>query len=160
MKTNYDQFIVRPFTPLFGAEIIGLDVSEMDNETTKRVHEAWIDWKVLVFRDQDITSDEQLAFALHFGEVDRHPYLDVGGSEDVSVLDNPLAPRFSRAEDPAFGEYTKRVSGYTTSCCARCTARSTRCGFGGRPGLSSCGITAVFSTIRSTTITRDASWSG
>jgi taurine dioxygenase len=110
-KTDYDQFTVRPFTPLFGAEIFGLNISKLDNETTKRIHEAWMDWKVLVFRDQDITSDEQLAFALHFGEVDHSPYLDIGKSENVSVLDNPVAPRFSRADDPRFDEYAKLNEG-------------------------------------------------
>ena len=95
-NTDYERFVVRPFTPLFGAEISGLRVNELDDESIKRVHEAWMDWKVLVFRDQDITSDEQLAFFLHFGKVDHHPYLDIGESEDVSVLDNPEAPRFSR----------------------------------------------------------------
>ena len=96
---------MRPFTPLFGAEIFGLSVNELDEDGIRCVHEAWMDWKVLVFRDQDITSDEQLAFALHFGEVDRHPYLDIAESEDVSALDNPVAPRFSRAHDPEFDEY-------------------------------------------------------
>ena len=70
---DYDRFVVKPLTPLFGAEIFGLSVNELDDEAIKRVHEAWMDWKVLVFRNQDINSDEQLAFALNFGEVDRHP---------------------------------------------------------------------------------------
>ena len=105
LRTDYGKFVVRPFTPLFGAEIFGLSVNELDEDGIRCVHEAWMDWKVLVFRDQDITSDEQLAFALHFGEVDRHPYLDIAESEDVSALDNPVAPRFSRAHDPEFDEY-------------------------------------------------------
>ena len=92
-NTDYELFVVQPLTPLFGAEISSLSINELDDEAIKRVHEAWMDWKVLVFRDQDITSDEQLAFALNFGEVDHHPYLDVGESEDISVLDHPRAPR-------------------------------------------------------------------
>jgi taurine dioxygenase len=102
MRANYKKFVVRPFTPLFGAEIFGISVNELDDETINLIHEAWMDWKVLVFRGQDITADEQLAFALQFGEVDRHPYLEVGQSEDLSVLDNPVAPRFSRKDDDEY----------------------------------------------------------
>ena len=105
---DYDRFVVKPLTPFFGAEISGLSVNELDDEGIKRVHEAWMDWKVLVFRNQDINSDEQLAFALNFGEVDRHPYLDVGKSEDISVLDNAGAPRFDRAYQAAVSATSDR----------------------------------------------------
>ncbi len=107
-NTDYELFVVQPLTPLFGAEISSLSINELDDEAIKRVHEAWMDWKVLVFRDQDITSDEQLAFALNFGEVDHHPYLDVGESEDISVLDNPGAPRFNREYQSAVSEAPNR----------------------------------------------------
>ena len=101
MRTDYERFFVRPFTPRFGAELVGLSVNELDGATISLVRDAWMDWKVLVFRDQDITSDEQLAFALQFGQVDHHPYLAKGESEDLSVLDNPLAPPFLESNPPS-----------------------------------------------------------
>ena len=101
MRTDYEKFLVRPFTPRFGAELVGLSVNELDGATISLVRDAWMDWKVLVFRDQDITSDEQLAFALQFGQVDHHPYLAKGESEDLSVLDNPLAPPFLESNPPS-----------------------------------------------------------
>ena len=48
--------------------------------------------KVLFFHDQDITADEQMAFALQYGEIDRHPYLEAHEQQDMAVIDNAAAP--------------------------------------------------------------------
>ena len=89
-RTDYGRFIVEPYTPHLGADVVGVDLAAVDDELAALVHEAWMDWKVLFFHDQDITADEHRAFALHFGEIDKHPYLDAEG--DMAVIDNPESP--------------------------------------------------------------------
>lgn len=55
-----------------GAEIV-LDLSEpMDDETFKAVEDAFHDNIVVVFRNQHLTEDQQIAFSRRFGELEVH----------------------------------------------------------------------------------------
>lgn len=90
MRTDYGRFTVKPYTPHLGADVNDVRLDEFDDELVKLLHDAWMDWKVLFFHDQDITSEQHLAFALQYGEIDKHPYLDADG--DMAVLDNPESP--------------------------------------------------------------------
>lgn len=70
----YERFGVTPLTPLIGAEISGVDLATpMDAELRDELHRAWLEWKVLFFRDQQITPDQQVAFARAWGELERQP---------------------------------------------------------------------------------------
>ena len=66
---------VRPATALIGAEIRGLDLRRsLDPQTVRFLRSALLEWKVLFFRDQDITQEQQIAFGEYFGEVtSAHP---------------------------------------------------------------------------------------
>lgn len=66
---------VRPVTPLTGAEIHGVDLSQPLAEPTKEaIYDAFLRWKVLFFRDQDITPEQQKAFSANFGNITQaHP---------------------------------------------------------------------------------------
>ena len=63
-----------PLHPVIGAEIGGVDLSQkLDSATVEAIRDAWHDNGILLFRGQDITGDEQLRFASHFGDVaERH----------------------------------------------------------------------------------------
>ena len=65
----------RPLSPACGAEVIGLDLREqLPQQTVDEIRALWNKYIVLVFRNQDITEDEQLEFAARFGELgDRKP---------------------------------------------------------------------------------------
>ena len=66
---------IAPLTPTVGAEVSGVDLSKpLDAETREGLRAALRDWKVLFFRDQDITTEEHLAFARNFGELEVHPF--------------------------------------------------------------------------------------
>ena len=66
-------FEIRPFAGAVGAEIIGLDLAKGVNaEDFTRIHRAHLDHHVLVFRDQRITPDQQIAFSRRFGELQIH----------------------------------------------------------------------------------------
>jgi taurine dioxygenase len=56
-----------------GAEVVGLDLSQpLADDDFKRIHRAHLDHHVLVFRDQRITPDEQIAFSRRFGPLQIH----------------------------------------------------------------------------------------
>src|SRR5476649_2819783 len=66
---------VEPLTPSIGAEVSGIDLCQpLSQETKQSLREALLDWKVLFFRDQDITTEQHLAFARTFGELEVHPF--------------------------------------------------------------------------------------
>lgn len=59
---------VTPLSDALGAEIRGVDTSRpLDAETVAAVNDAWHEHIVLLFRDQDLTEEEQVAFASQFG---------------------------------------------------------------------------------------------
>jgi taurine dioxygenase len=68
-------FSLAPLTPSIGAEVGDIDLCKpIDAETAEGLRAALRDWKVLFFRDQDITTDQHLAFARNFGELEVHPF--------------------------------------------------------------------------------------
>jgi taurine dioxygenase len=66
---------VRPLTTAIGAEVHGIDCAgPLSDEMVAALRAAWLEWLVLFFPGQDLTSDEQIAFASRFGEVtEGHP---------------------------------------------------------------------------------------
>jgi taurine dioxygenase len=67
------QFDLRPFAEKVGAEIIGLDLSRPLNDADfARVHKAHLDHHVVVFRDQQITPQQQIEFSRRFGVLQIH----------------------------------------------------------------------------------------
>lgn len=96
MATNLKEPItVTKLHPAIGAEVSGVDLSrELDSETVETVRQAWHDHTVLIFRDQDISGEDQLRFAAHFGPVaERHiPKAESKGAVNGSPEWNTLMP--------------------------------------------------------------------
>jgi taurine dioxygenase len=66
-------FGVRPLTPKLGAELIGVDlVRGVDDALFRSIHEAFLEYHVLLFGTQDLPPGRQVEFARHFGEVQIH----------------------------------------------------------------------------------------
>jgi taurine dioxygenase len=64
-----------PLTPTIGVEVSGLDLRKpVDDDTLRDLRQALLDWKVLFFRDQDLTTEQHLDFARRFGELEVHPF--------------------------------------------------------------------------------------
>lgn len=62
---------VRPLSSALGAEITGLDLTrELSAEDFRRVRFALTEYQVVVVRDADITTEDQLRFARMFGELE------------------------------------------------------------------------------------------
>lgn len=71
---TYRRIEVRPVNPVIGAEITGIDLrQDMDSGTAREVMSALLDHLVVFFPDQDITPNQQVAFARHFGDVPAVP---------------------------------------------------------------------------------------
>jgi len=64
---------IRPLAGSFAAEVVGLDLHQpLDEADFRRIHRAHLDHHVLVFRDQRITPEQQVAFSRRFGPLQIH----------------------------------------------------------------------------------------
>lgn len=80
----YELFDLVPQAATIGAEIRGLDLSRpLEPALREELNRALLEWKVLFFRGQHLTSDRQRAFALNWGELETNPLLAAGNSADV-----------------------------------------------------------------------------
>lgn len=62
---------IRQIHPVFVGEVSGADLTKPMSRDDVAAIEAGMDrYAVLVFRDQDITDDQQMAFTKHFGEIE------------------------------------------------------------------------------------------
>lgn len=65
---------IAPLTPHIGAEIEGIDLgADLSEATIQEVYQALLTYKVIFFRDQDITQEQHIAFARRFGNLEIHP---------------------------------------------------------------------------------------
>jgi taurine dioxygenase len=82
----YRHFEARPLSPYIGAELHGIDLrAEQSDEAIADIRQALLDYKVVFFRDQDITRAQHIAFARRFGELEIHPATPKD-QEDPEVL--------------------------------------------------------------------------
>lgn len=69
-----NRFAIAPLTPRIGAEIEGIDLgAELSDEDIAEVYQALLAYKVIFFRDQDISEEQHIAFARRFGDLEVHP---------------------------------------------------------------------------------------
>lgn len=84
----YELFDVAPLARTIGAEIRGVDLSRpLGAALREELNRALLEWKVLFFRAQHLTSDQQRAFAGHWGRLETNPLLAAGSREDVVRFD-------------------------------------------------------------------------
>ncbi len=83
-----------PANAALGAVIDGVDLSRpLDDATFAAIHAAWIEHGVLVFRGQQITDGDFVAFSSRFGELDHAPIMENGqtmvdGVPELYVISN------------------------------------------------------------------------
>jgi len=79
---------IEPLTAALGAEVSGLDMANVDDSTRDELRKAWLDHKVLVLRDQHITTEEHIAFGRLFGELELHPFtIGIDGYPEIILLE-------------------------------------------------------------------------
>jgi taurine dioxygenase len=82
-------------TGTVGAEVQGADLASVSAAQIDAIKQAWYRHDVLVFRRQQLTDDDLLAFSRHFGELDPPPNQGAGrksppGYPDIYVVSNVL----------------------------------------------------------------------
>lgn len=84
---------LEPIDATFGAVVRGVSLKAVDDETFARLHEAWLEYGLLIFPQQFLTQDEQNAFARRFGNlefeatpisnIDKHGQVHSDPTDDV-----------------------------------------------------------------------------
>lgn len=83
---------VTPLHPLFGGAISGLDLRlSLDIETLRSIVRALDRYAVLVFRDQLLTDNEQIAFSSLFGMLEAPPVASLSKARPVRLGSRLLA---------------------------------------------------------------------
>ena len=89
---GFDHFEATLMSPCLGAEIRGVDLSKKANDSILTdLAAALVEFKVLFFRDQDLSPQQHANFAAQFGPLEEHPFLPSG--------DTPNVIRFSKDVD-------------------------------------------------------------
>lgn len=75
---------VDPITGACGCEISGVDLRQpLDEETLAEIMLAFEQFLVIVFRDQDLTSEQHKAFSRYFGELTELPQAPTYNGDDL-----------------------------------------------------------------------------
>lgn len=84
--------------PCLGAEVSGIDLAEpLDDGVIAELTAALAEHEVLIFRDQDITAEQQKALGRRFGPLTVHPFAPRdGNAPELIVFDND-------ADNPPWG---------------------------------------------------------
>jgi taurine dioxygenase len=94
VKPHSDRALrVRPTGAALGAEVQGVDVRALDDDTFAGIHQAWLDHQVLLFRDQRLSDDDLVTFSRRFGDLDEAPVQETGrrfveGHPEIYVVSN------------------------------------------------------------------------
>ncbi|MFT5041361.1 MAG: taurine dioxygenase, partial [Hyphomicrobiaceae bacterium] len=81
---RYERISLKPMSATIGAEIEGADLcNDIDEATFAEIERAFLNYKVLFFRNQPISDERHLAFAKRFGELEQHPFLPSGSDEQI-----------------------------------------------------------------------------
>lgn len=77
---------IKPLSDVMAAEVVGIDLSQpMAQAVQAQVHAAFLAYKVLAFRNQTLTKQQQIAFTQQFGTLERHA-LSNAGSDGVPLV--------------------------------------------------------------------------
>jgi alpha-ketoglutarate-dependent taurine dioxygenase len=63
-------FDIEPLDATFGAKLTGLKLAAVDDATWRDLHEAWLEYALLIFPGQHLSRAEQVAFAKRFGPLE------------------------------------------------------------------------------------------
>ena len=66
---------VKLLSGALGAEISGIDLKDSSNENYEKINNLLLEHKVIFFRNQDITHEEQIALAQNWGPLENHAYV-------------------------------------------------------------------------------------
>jgi taurine dioxygenase len=82
-----------PTGAALGAEARGIDLRALDDANFATVYRAWLEYRVLLIRDQRLTDADLIAFSRRFGDLDYAPVQETGrrfveGHPEIYVVSN------------------------------------------------------------------------
>ncbi len=99
---HYEHITATPLSPHIGAEIGNIDLTRpLSDRQIAEVQHAFLRYQVIFFREQQISFDDQIRLAAHFGPLGTH----VGKNTISKTTDNPLVRKFH------YDETSTRISG-------------------------------------------------
>lgn len=113
---------IEPQSPTIGAEIGNVTLSgDLSDDTIGDIRQALLDWKVLFFRDQEITTEQHLAFSGRFGPLEVHPFgtskpghdevLAITHDENSPGQENGWHSDVTWREEPSLGSVLRLLEG-------------------------------------------------
>ena len=90
----------------------------MDEELFEELHRALLEWKVLFFRDQNLSSEQHVRFSRLWGELEIHPFLAQGDvpeivrfakDEKTKAVENVWHSDVSFREAPSMGSVLRAL---------------------------------------------------
>jgi taurine dioxygenase len=86
---------ILPLPGAMGAEIRGIDLGALDDETFRILHQAYLDHLLVRVRDQELTDEDQVAVARRFGPLEMPPaaaerasHQHYDGPPEITVVSN------------------------------------------------------------------------
>ena len=88
--TSVKNFEIEPLDATFGAVVTGLRLTQLAAATFAQLYETWLEYALLLFPDQHLSKEEQVAFARRFGdlEFDLAPISNVRSNGDLRPDDD------------------------------------------------------------------------
>jgi taurine dioxygenase len=95
MKSTDGVPVIVPTGGGLGAEIHGVDLRRLGDDAFAAIHRAWLDNSVLLFRGQELSDAELIAFSRRFGELDLAPIQETGrrfveGMPELYIVSNVM----------------------------------------------------------------------
>src|SRR5712671_74294 len=86
---------VVPIGKALGAEIPDVDLKRISDQDFAAIHRAWLDHLVILFRGQQLTDEDLIAFSRRFGELNWAPVQETGrrfvdGHPELYVVSNVI----------------------------------------------------------------------
>ena len=95
---DYNRIRVEPITGAIGAEVSNVDLRDFDEEIIAEIQHAWLQHKVLFFRNQELTQAEHVAYGLALGELEIHPFTRNAEAHPEIIILNSTPDKFQAAE--------------------------------------------------------------
>lgn len=90
---------IQPVTSTIGANVQGVDLrAPLAEEDRAGILEALMEYHVLFFRNQDITPEQQVAFAKQFGPISFPPFAPKYGDDPEYIVLDQTSPRGEGAD--------------------------------------------------------------
>ena len=102
--------IIEPLAGALGAEIHKMDVKNADAAAWKAIHEAFLKYSVLVFRDQELEPADLMRVGARFGEPCYYPF--VTGIDGYPFI-------FEVVKEERDGQLRRQLAFDTTPCRSR-----------------------------------------